>query len=161
MSVSLKSSWPAYLWFVHQIPLLPSCLLLCAPREDLWLCSNRPLALWLHDCVLTTGNSARSEEEERRLGAYVPLAPSLPCRLRLAASLFHTQALFPSLSIPLSPSLSWWLLPLLLSFRLAKWPITTTHGFCCHFIKLSSKYLDWMCQKHPLTDTAAKSSTET
>lgn len=133
---------------------------------------SAPAGPWSSGCMVVfwpRETVPDQKREERWLGAHVPLAPSLPCCLGLAASLFHTTlkvfsplSLHPATFIPLFPSLSWWLLPLLSSvFRLAKRPITTTHGFCCRFIKFSSKYLDWMCQKHPLTDTAAKSSTET
>lgn len=111
------------------------------PREDLWLCSSRPgpLAAWLcsdHGKQCQIRRVKRDGWERMFLWLH-----SLPCRLGLMSS-FHTAQLFSLfLSVPppssLFPSLSWWLLLLLSSshFRLAKRPITTTHGFCCHFYK--------------------------
>lgn len=92
---------------------------------------SRPLVLWLHGCVLTMGNSARSESEERWLGAHVPLAPPCPCRLGLAIPLPHnSQALFPLSLCPATFICSISLLmaapPSLFSLQAGKATITAT-----------------------------------
>ena len=59
-----------------------------------------PLALWLHSCVLTTGNSARSEEGRETAGS-ICSSGSLPAVLPRAGCIplpHSSQALFPSLS---------------------------------------------------------------
>lgn len=67
------------------------------------------------------------KSEERWLGAHVPLAPSLPCRLGLAASLFHTTlklfsplSLCPATFIPVSISLLMTAPPSLFSLQAGK-----------------------------------------